>query len=409
MPKLTYRARSFTGDIVDGSMSAKTVDELRVRLSVKGFELLNVREAAGGARQEGASWQDTFSMRPVRAVDLCNITGQLGLMLETGSALYESLEALAEQNAGSKIGEVLKTLAVDVSGGSTLTDALANHPRVFGNYYVAAARAGESTGNLPAVFERLETSMHKRIQLTAGVRAALVYPTILTFVAISAVIFLVLYVMPKFTAIFESSGVPLPLPTRILMQMAAIGTGYWHVMLVIILLVVVLSVMYFRSPTGKRQFDSLVLMLPFVGTVTKAVQTSSLLRMFGTLLEASVPLTEALAVAEQACGNTHFQEAVAVMTSGIIRGEGLATGFAKSALFTPSLKHMIATGERTGSLALVMTRTADHMDQGIDIQVRKVTSMLEPIIIIVMGVAVGFIAVSILLPLFQLSSAIRGA
>lgn len=346
--------------------------------------------------------------RPVNARTLSLITGQLALMLRTGNSLVDSLTAIAEQTNQPRVAEILEAVAQDVTGGSTLSAALARHPRVFDGFYVSAVTAGESTGTLAEVFSRIETHLQKRLATRGSLLTALIYPAIISVMAIGAVVFIVTFVMPKFVDIFEKSGVALPLPTRILMGMSHFMVSYWYIAIAAVIAIATAIYLYVKSPSGSRAMDKLVLVLPGVGEVTAMVQSSLMLRTLGTLLDAGVSLVEALDVAKDACKNCYFKAFVDDVTSAVIRGEGLSRCFAESEIMSPSIKTMVATGERTGNLPVVFNSIADHLDEMADKQTRRLSTLFEPAAIAAMGIMIGFIAISVLFPLFRLTTTVKG-
>lgn len=408
MPTLTYRARALTGEIVEGQQRAKNEQALRMSLSRGGLEVLSVLQVteASVAARSASPW-DRF-LKPVRGRDLRWLTGQIALMLETGTTVAEALEALAEQTAGKRLSTVMSEVHRSVIGGLALSAALEEHPEVFSNFYVSAVKAGEGSGTLADVFARIEAHLKKREDLIQTIRLAMTYPLILTALAIAAVIFMMTFVLPKFLVVFGSFGAELPLPTRMLMSTADFVRRYWFALPLAIFGPPAAAYAYFTSSPGKPVLDRLMLRLPILGPMTRVIQSSLMFRTLGTLLNAGVPVVESMAVAEQSCNNGVFKKTVSRITSGILRGEGFAANFSKSELFSPSVKQMVATGEQTGSMALVMTKLADHFDEEANTRLTRLGTLVEPLIIIIMGVVIGFIAISLLFPLFKLSSAVRG-
>ena len=329
-------------------------------------------------------------------------------MLETGSPLVESLEALADQSAGEKVGAVLRSVARDVRGGSPLSNALEAHPRVFSPFYVSAVQAGESGGGLVQVFKRLENYLQKREDLAAAARTALIYPAILTLLASGAVIFMVTFVLPRFALIFSGHGAILPLPTRALLGISHVCASYWYLLVIGVVGAVVGAYLYGTSERGQPVVDRLVLKLPAIGPLAAIIQSSTFLRMVGTLLSAGVPLLETMELAERACTNSLYKKAISRIATGILRGEGFSANFSKSDLVSPTVKQMVATGERTGEMSLVMNKMADYLDDAAEKGMKKLSAVIEPLIIIIMGAVVGFIAVAVLLPLFRLTSVVKG-
>ena len=408
MLKMAYTARTLTGEIVEGIARGRDEGEIRTSLSIKGLELLSATEAPESRMPNFAAFSVRFKGR-VKRSEIFWFTGQLALMLETGSTIVDSLEALAEQTEDAKLRRILKSVSTDLQGGSTLAMAMGAHPNAFNTFYISAIKAGETSGNLVDVFNRLEAHMTRREELLSSIRVALAYPTILTILSFGAVVFLVTFVLPKFTEIFERNGAVLPLPTRMLLTSSEIVTTYWHFILLGGVCSAICAYAYANSETGRFRIDQIVLKLPVIGVLVNSIYTSSLLRILGTLLNAGVPMTESMNVARDTCSNNLYKTAVSNIMSGVLRGESFSENFSKSPLFSPSTKQMIATGDRTGSLPLVMNKMADYLDNDSEKQMKKLSALIEPLVIICMGVVVGFIAISVLLPLFRLTSAVKGA
>jgi type IV pilus assembly protein PilC len=406
MPKMHYVARTLVGERIEGDLRAADERDLREQLSLRGLEILSVQESGG--RKTRAARAAAAGSKRVKLKILTEETGQLALMLRAGTSLVDCLDALAEQSNDERMTDVLQSVAGEVTGGSSLAVALASHPRVFDGFYVSSVRAGEASGNMAEVFGRLESYLQKRLELRGNIITSLIYPVIIMILAVAAVTFMITFVLPKFVGIFERSGVLLPLPTRMLMGISSFVVSYWYLLIGGGVAIGVAVYYYAKSSKGSRVMDRLVLHLPIIGPVANTVQSAVLLRSLGTLMGAGVPLVETLEVAVESCKNTLFQQFVRDITAGVVQGEDLASNFAKSDLMLPSTKQMVRTGERTGTLATVFDAVADHLEDNAERQMKRLSALFEPLILIVMGVVIGFIAVSVLLPLFRLTSAARG-
>lgn len=410
MARLSYRARTFAGEVVEGQIRAQDAQAAREALSLKGLEVMTIKQAARLRRaRKGVAFSLPASpFRPVSTRALATTTGQLALMLKTGTSLMECFEALAEQTSDERLTQILSAVQNEITGGATLATALAAHPRVFDGFYVSAVRSGEASGRLAEVFKQLEGYLQKRLDIRNSVATALIYPAVVSVLATFAVVFVMTFVLPKFVVIFERGGVLLPLPTRMLMAMSAFIVNYWYVIILACFAMPAAVFFYARSRQGSSMVDRLILHIPLIGPMVIVVQSSLLLRTLGTLLGAGVPLVDSLSVAHDACGNSQFQGLVSRITDGVMQGQNLSSNFAKSPLISPSIKQMIATGERSGALAMVMTSIAEYLDDVTDKYLKRLSAVMEPVILIVMGAVIGFIAISVLLPLFRLSTAVRG-
>jgi type II secretory pathway component PulF len=343
----------------------------------------------------------------VPAQQLILVTSQLSLMLETGNTISESLAALGHQTEGTRMGVVLNRVASSVAGGRTLATAVAEHPEVFPELFVSAVRAGEASGRLAQVFKQLELHMTKRGQLRESIRSALTYPTILSVLLLGVVVFAVTFVLPRFSAIFEGAGIVLPLPTRILMAIARGARQCWYLIPVAVVCGVFGVAIFLRSTPGKTLAHSLALRIPVLDNLVKNISISSLTRTLGMLLESGVPLTESIEVAKESVSSYPFREFAGEIQRNVLQGEGFAAAWLQSELVTPVDQQMAQTGEKTGSLPKVMTRLADHHDGQVDITLKRLTAIVEPMFIAIMGAFVGFVAMAVLLPLFKMASAVK--
>jgi type IV pilus assembly protein PilC len=364
---------------------------------------VNVWQAvADVVRDAFNSWR-----RRVPSAQLVLVTSQLSLMLETGNTISESLSALGQQTEGTKMGAVLDNVASSVAGGRTLTAALDEHPAVFPKLYISAVRAGETSGRLSQIFKRLELHMTKRAELREGIRSALTYPAILSVMLLGVVVFAMTFVLPRFTAIFENAGVVLPIPTRILMAGGTLTKRYWYLIPVFVLLAAFGILWLFRNARCKNFIDGVLLRIPVLGALLKGISTSSLVRTLGMLLESGVPLTESIDVAKDSVVSHSFRQFMDELERSVLQGDGFAAPFRDSDLMSPVDQQMAATGDKTGSLPTVMTRLADHHDEQVEVKLKRLTAIVEPMFIAIMGLFVGFVAMAVLLPLFKMASALR--
>ena len=364
---------------------------------------IKVWQAVSGAvRRAFRTWRQR-----VPSKQLVLVTSQLSLMLETHNTISESLTALGRQAEGTRMGTVLNRVASSVAGGRTLTAALNEHPAVFPNLFISAVRAGETSGQLSQVFKQLEMHMTKRAQLRESIRSALTYPAILSVLLMGVVIFAVTFVLPRFTAIFEGAGVALPIQTRILMAAAKLATRYWYLIPVGVVFGVVGVVTLFRNSKCRILVDGILIRTPVVGTLLKSASTASLVRTLGMLVESGVPLTEGIGVAKDSVGSHSFRRFMDGLERSVLQGGGFAAPFRDSDLMSPVDQQMAQTGEKTGSLPTVMMRLADHHDEQVDVKLKRLTAIMEPMFIAIMGLFVGFLAMAVLLPLFKMASALR--
>lgn len=343
----------------------------------------------------------------VPAKQLVLVTSQLSLMLETGNTVSESLHVLSKQTEGTKISDALGRVASSVAGGRTLAASFGEESVVFPRLFVSAIRAGETSGRLSEVFKQLEVHTTKRAELRENIRSALTYPAILSVLLFGVVVFAVTFVLPRFTAIFEGAGVVLPLPTRFLMAVSKYARQYWYMIPVVVVLGGSGIAAFIGTARGKTLIDSLMLRIPVLDTLVKSVSTSSLTRTLGMLLDAGVPMTESIQVAKESVGSRSFSRFMGEIERSVLRGDGFAVPWRDSDLVTPVDQQMVQTAERTGSLPVVLNRLADYHDDQVDIKLKRLTSIMEPMFIAIMGAFVGLVAMAVLLPLFKMASALK--
>jgi general secretion pathway protein F len=347
---------------------------------------------------------DALPFGRIKTSTLAAMTGQLALMLRTGTPLLDSVEALQNQTRDEKLYDVLGSVKNEISGGATLGNALRAHPRIFNGFYVNAVDAGETNGLLADVFTRLEDFLRKRVELRSNIITAMIYPAVIAVVAFIAVTCVMIFVLPNFIRIFEKANVLLPLPTRMLLATSQFMSQYWYVFLLAMFVGPMVFSICARTARGKRMIDYFMLHCPGVAGLTAMIETSLMLRTLGTLLGSGVSLTDALAVARSAARNSYYCHFMGDVLQNVTQGGTLSSTFESSELMSPAVKTMVSTGEATGSLALVMKEVSNYLDVESDRNLKRLSALIEPGVIILMGGVVAFIALSILMPLFQMSA-----
>lgn len=407
MIEVAYKARSADGGMIEGSMVGETLDDVVRRLRNKQLTILSINE-----KQKKKGTFLRFAMaklrRGPRASRMLTFTSQLTLMLETGNSIGESLAALEAQTTEAKLKNIIASIRQGVMSGSTLASALENHPEAFSEVYVNMVRLGEATGGLASVFKRLEVFLEKQAKLSSDIKSASIYPCILVCLALIVVTFLVTFVLPRFVGIFEGSGVVLPVPTRILLGASFVIRNFWYAILAGLAVTVWSIYVYLKSPRGVVLIDRLLIEMPALGELMKFIYTARIMRTLGTLIEAGVPHVDSIEVARQVATRKAFRKLMEDVGQSVLEGLGMAKAFNESALIPPTVKQMVETAESTGTLGRVLLRLADHYDDLTDKKVKLLTAYFEPGIIVTIGLVIGFITASVLLPLFKLTSAVKG-
>lgn len=394
-----------TGKAVSGHRDAENVKALRVQLRKDGVLLTTAAEEKKGEideSQRGFSVKRFFSRPSVGDVAL--MTRQLATLVRAQIPLFEALSALIEQTENEALRRALTKVRDTVREGTSFADALKEHPTIFPDLYVNMVRAGESSGTLDAVLLRLTNFMEGQAKLRGKVSSALAYPILMMVIALVMISVLMTSVVPKVTSIFESMQRALPWYTRSLIAISDFTSNFWW----LILLVLVGGGTWFRrwkaTVEGRLSWDKFVLRSPLFGPLVMMVSVSRFARTLATLLSAGVALLPAMGIVRNVLGNAALEKVVEDATGSIREGQSIADPLKASGYFPPLVTHMIAIGEKSGQLEEMLENVAEAYDTAVDARVQLLTSLLEPIIIVVMGGAVAFIAFAILMPLIQMSS-----
>jgi general secretion pathway protein F len=407
MPVYSYTGVNAAGKKRAGVLDADNPRALRDALKTQGVFVTEFREgrAAEAPAKKGEvrielPWQNRISL-----LDIAVMTRQLATLQKAGIPLVECLAALVEQSENENLRAIIAEVKTRVNEGSSLAVALGKHPKVFGDLYVNMIRAGESSGNLDVVLIRLTEFLDDQVKLQDKLRAAMTYPALMAVLTLGIVTYLMVSVVPKITQIFEDQGESLPFITDVLIFVSAVVSGWWWLLLAL----AGGAWWYFRrwkaTPEGRAILDQRMLKAPVIGSLVRMVAVSRFAKTLSTLLASGVPLLTAMDIVKNILGNTVLIRVVEQARLNIREGESIAGPLKRSGEFPPMVTHMIAVGERTGELENMLANVAEAYDQQITTRVAALTSLLEPIMIIVMGGVVGFIVFAILLPIMQMNQA----
>lgn len=403
MPVFVYEARDAEGQLRKDTVEAPNMRMANQRLQEQKMTVITISQRAGNVGQSDLmGWLN--NMKKVNEQALTVFSRQFATMINAGLAMVRCLDILSEQTEDKKLQQTLVQVRRDVEGGSTLSAALQKHPAVFSTLYYSMVKAGEMGGVLDEVLERLAGFMEKDFALKKKVKSALTYPVVILVMALGIVFFLVTYILPTFVDLFEGMNLQLPLPTKILMgttkavrnPLVCIGG------LAALVVGVFFLNRYVSTPLGKKQYDLLKLNIPVFGILNKKVAISRFCRTLGTLLSSGVPIMQALEIVGKASGNEIIALTVGKIRESIREGESIASPLGASGMFPPMVTQMVAVGEETGNLDAMLSKISDFYDTEVEYLLSSLTSMLEPIMIVGMGGIVGFIVVSVFLPLYQL-------
>jgi type IV pilus assembly protein PilC len=332
--------------------------------------------------------------RPVKLEELMNLSRQLASFLRAGIPILDSLSVVGEENASKKMKEVVDDVQRRLRTGTSFGDAVAQHPRIFPGYYISVVRAAELTGRLDDALEQLAEYLEREVTARKELKSALTYPTIVFFLAIAAMIVMAVFVLPKFRTLYSSLHAKLPLPTRMLLGFTNVMTNWWWLILAIVAVFGLIGVALFGGKHGKPRRDATLLRLPAIGPLMHLVAIERFCRVLATLVQTGVPLPDAVQVSADSTNNSVFQAKLADVRDAMMRGEGLARPIQATGLFPAAARQMIRVGESTGSLDTQLHSAAVFYERELTYQLKRVTDMFEPAILLVVGSAVAFVAVA---------------
>ncbi len=402
MPMFEYTARNAAnGQIQKGQLDVPSQTEVNNYLRKNRLILVSVREAPK---------QIKFTLpgaQRIKTRDIVIFTRQFATMINAGLPLVQSLNILAQQTENKSLAEVTRAVVYDVESGNTLADAFSKHPRAFSDLYVNMVAAGEAGGILDTILLRLATFLEKNDALMRKVKGAMVYPGVIISVAGIAIAILLIFVIPVFQTMFASVSMELPLPTRIVIGMSDLLIGYWWAILGVIGLAIFGIRRYYGSTSGRKNIDSLLLKSPVLGDLLRKSAVSRFTRTLGTLISSGVSILEGLEITAKTAGNMVIHDAVMASRQSIAGGETIAAPLEKSKVFPPMVISMIAVGEQTGGLDEMLTKIADFYDEEVDVAVSALLSLMEPMMIVVLGVVVGGMVVAMYLPIFDMMNTVQ--
>ncbi|NOT96838.1 MAG: type II secretion system F family protein [Nitrospira sp.] len=404
MATFAYVGRTRSGAVKKGELSAKTRDEAVDQLRKQSVVVTSLDEKKGGAGGFNLSFGSGLTDK-----DLVVFTRQFGTMINAGLPLVQCLEILSTQSENKVLRETIGEVKTQVEAGSTFSDALRRHPKVFDDLYVNLVHAGEVGGLLDTILTRLAKYIEKAMKLKGQIKSAMIYPSAILGVAAVVITVLMIWVIPIFAKMFnELSGgkMGLPGPTQFVIDVSNVFTSYWYVMLGSIGAVVFSIKKYYATAQGRMAIDKLLLKTPVFGDLIRKASVAKFTRTLGTLLGSGVPLLDGLTICAKTAGNKVIEEALINARVSIAGGKTIADPLAASGIFPKMVTHMIAVGESTGALDAMLGKIADFYEDEVDQAVASLTSLLEPVMMVFLGIVIGFIVIAMYLPIFKMSEAI---
>jgi len=412
MPTFAYEAMDSSGLEVKDTIEAPSEAEAQTMIREKGFYVTKIREkerkkketkkGAKGATGKGAKKGKTFTIGGVKPKLLCTFTRQLSTLQDAGLPVLRSLRILEGQNKPGALKNALMDVIEDIEGGNTLSEAMSKQPKAFDNLYVNMVKAGEAGGALEVILQRLAEFKEKSQSLKRKIVGAMIYPGAVITVAVTIVSFIMIFIIPKFKEIFIGFGVELPPPTMLLIACSDWMMSYWYMLFIGPIAFVIFIKIVKKNKTGAYVVDWLSLRIPLIGKILHIGTIARVTRTLGTLIASGVPILEGLLISRDTAGNSVFVRAFDNIYTAIREGETIAVPLRESKIVDDMVVNMVDVGEETGALDDMLYKVADVYDEEVEVRVESLVSLLEPIMVVVLGLIVGFIVIALFMPLIKL-------
>ncbi len=400
--QFVYTAKSSSGELQTGQMSAASVDGVKRALREQSLFAIEVRKKAGDTLWKsilGARNRGKLSKR-----DLLSMTTQLAIMTRSGVDLASAIGSLSQQCGNTTLRNILGQIHSDVTGGKSISDSMQKQAHVFGDAYVASVAAGEAAGKLPEVLSRLSQFQRTEIRMRAAIRTLLAYPILLASVSSIVVFGLVTFVLPKFVDIFSQFEIPLPVLTQLVVAISTVLREHVYIFVPLVIGSIVLLVLSRRMEAGRRWWDSAMLNTVVIRDITRAFYIGRTFRLLGLMIESGVPLLEGLKLTRNSVRNALYRQLFDDLEESILNGRGLASSLINAGFVPPVASEMVLTAERTGTLGMVTELMGEHYEEEGESKLRELATILEPLIIVVMGVIVATIVMAVMLPMFDIAT-----
>lgn len=410
MADFSFRGRRSDGQVVEGILQGANRTAVLQQLKRQDIIATKVEPSTKKAsgQSDGNATSDVMKLlnrRKITIDELIMFSRQMYALTRSGIPLIRAINGLAEATRSPILGEVLHEITRSLSQGTTLANAFRAHPKVFGELFVSMIRMGETTGRLDEAFKQLISHLELEKDTRKKISAATRYPMIVTIFIFLAMFVINLVVIPQFSAIFDKLGADLPLPTLILIATSTFMQNYWIYILVVLIVSFIAFVRWKKTPAGRLKWDRLLLKVPILGGIFERVALGRFARPFAMMLNAGVPLLQALTVTSRTVGNEHIGQGITGMLNGIERGESLLATASSSKMFNPLILQMIAVGEETGNVSALLVDIADFYDQEVEYDLKRLSESIEPIILVFMGIMVLVLALGVFLPMWELGAA----
>jgi len=401
MPIYKWEGKTAKGAMKKGEMEAPSEAAIRIHLRQQ-----NMIPTKISSKRKDINISLPFLKQKVKQRSVAIFTRQLATMIDAGLPLVQSLEVLSSQQETIVFKNVIRGIREDVEAGSTFAGALKKHPLTFNELYTNLVVAGEEGGILDNILNRLASYIEKSEALKKKVKSALIYPATIVTVAVAVVIILMMFVIPVFETMFQSAGQTLPLPTVVVLTISKLIKRYIVIFIPALIVFVFLFKKYYQTQNGRAVVDRLLLKLPVFGSLLKKVAVARFSRTLGTLVSSGVPILDGLSIVSRTSGNRTIETAIMNARASIREGETIAEPLSRSALFPPMVIQMIAVGESTGALDSMLSKIAEFYEDEVDVAVGNLTSLLEPLLMVFLGVVIGGVVIAMYLPIFNMASAV---
>jgi len=399
MPYFNYTIRDANGQTRSGKVEAPNAEELKKRLQSEGLQVLEVTEDRKAPRVPAGGYGR------VKLTDLAIFARQFSTMLDAGVSLIRCLDVLQAQTNNARLRKILMDLSARVESGESLSRSMARHPKAFSQLIIGLIRAGEVGGVLEESLQRIAAFLEKDVQLRRKIRSALTYPVIVLLVAIGILIFLVSWLVPQFAQLFKELGIKeMPAPTQFLIDLSALFTQRWYVVIIAVVAILIAYKLFVSTRVGRRVADRVKLRVPVFGPLHHKIVMARFSRTMGTLLASGVPILQAMETVAGVVGNSVVSDAVIESRARIREGEKIADPLQRSKMFPPMVVHMVSVGEESGSLDHMLNKIADFYENEVEMTIASLTAAIEPVMIVLLGVIVGFIVISMFLPMIEVIS-----
>lgn len=399
MPVYQYTAKDQNARSLTGNMTAEDESGVIRQLRERGLTVISIIEVSEEAKKKKAK----SGGKKVKPDEIVIFSRQLATMIEAGIPILQALEALEEQMDSPYFKQVIASMREDIQQGNSLSAAFSRHPKVFDNLFVNMIKVGETGGILNTILERVAGYLEKSLKLKRQVKSALTYPTVIVFMATVITTILLVKVVPTFAGIYESFGEKLPAMTQLLIDMSKILQENILIFIGGVVLFVFALTRWYKTETGRMAIDRFLLKMPIFGPLLRKVAISRFSRTLAILLQSGVPILESLDIVGKSSGNAVIESVMADVKTGVKEGEAIAVPLIKSGVFPPMVTRMIAIGEKSGQLEKMLTKIAEFYDDQVDAAVAGLTSIIEPLVIGVLGIVIGFIVIALFLPIMQIS------